>query len=184
MMTRDEILNATPERLNELIALAKGYQYRMMYVETHVANRDWKGWAADTGIGLRMRVDALDLLPTAPPRTEYHYWLRLVHPDDNWLVWEQTEEYDGRDDIKRDHLLERVPNWSGDIGEAWYLVEEMIGDEGQRHWYLESWGRGTKQGDWSATLFTGRGFDAVVGDAGTAPMAICRAYLLVAMEGE
>jgi hypothetical protein len=177
-MTRDEIVNATPERLNELVALAQGYEYRMLYVESYVGNVNWKQWLIDHEIELKVTPGYELLLPPAPPRVEYHYWLQLIHPDD-WVSWEQAEPYDGRDGVRREHLLERVSNWSGDIGSAWTLWRELA-KPGTAWFEFQNDGDGWCQAEFA---LSDERIVRAEGDGGKDEAAtICRAYLLAKMD--
>jgi hypothetical protein len=97
-------------------------------------------------------------------------FVKLDYPDDDaWGIRVDDPKYPGCQCFQQKPL----PDWPADIAAAWELVDNNDIDFTIHH-FVYSDGPIT----WVASIHPGRGAKSIYAEEPTAPMAICRAWLL------
>ncbi len=119
---------------------------------------------------------------------------RLVAGELGWTEVRYMQTPDGHDEVRgcvpeTPNFRQNVPNWAGDIGAAWELVETQFPDASIDLTVRTNVSPNIRQRDYFCDLFTGGGavigYQTTLGRArgDTAAVAIVRAFLLAKIGG-
>lgn len=159
-MTRDEIMRMDVEELRLAIAKAKYPKVEMRWCKRDCEcgyNEEYQNRAEEyLEMGVYTQEEWEEMIRSGEKRVyQWPCWNRRENDEPSW---------------------EPVPDWPASIADAWELVEDgkctvgyaKVGSDANGKWYASFYDLGDKP-------HTGRSFD---GHGDTAPLAICRAWLM------